>query len=291
MFWQVVKKPHGKAKVKGTYKVVGTTNCKWATKFFIRPDDTYENGEMFYITTDPDQAFAEAKDESSAGEVRRMSLASASQHTVERERLLTIPKEETQSDERETSAEDITAQSQNTACDEVSTGEPDKSVSGVDPASAEKITSQEGRKASNVERYLHVNQLYGGGYTLRACSIVDRKKAHYKLIDRVSHKVVPIKRSSWLPEPDSALVGDPYLIAPVFAPGHYLHRPVITMAKDRNRLRDLREGIQDRVPLPNRLRQNTTDNEQDYFHVDLKRKSDESHLRFHLMLFALENSA
>ena len=61
VFWKVEKQQRGNDKA--AYRVVGTTKHEEASTFYIRPDTTDETGVWFYITTAPEQVFAEAKDD------------------------------------------------------------------------------------------------------------------------------------------------------------------------------------------------------------------------------------
>ena len=123
----------------------------------------------------------------------------------------------------------------------------------------------------DVERYLHIkdNQTRSS-FEIVPCSLVNKKKAQLKLMDRIEGKKVKFLNSQWLPRTlcGSSIPGEPYFICPV-SYSTWRHKHCITMVKPEKR-----------------DQQSQTDSNDEYT-TEIKRMSEEQESPNHLMLFML----
>ena len=171
---------------------------------------------------------------------------------------------------------------------------PPENSTGGEGSQSRKTTLQRGGAkpdVSDVERYVHMHA-HDGSLDLEARSIVDKKVARFKLVDRLQHTSVPLKASSWLPRTQlgSALVlpGDPYFIQPSFSPKIFDHKSCLALHVSE-------------VPQFARIRsifgrsvssdvETSRKNEPEYrYSFELKKHQKEHKLKLgaHMMLFAL----
>ena len=142
---------------------------------------------------------------------------------------------------------------------------------------------------SDVERYVHM-RAHDSSLVLEARSIVHKKVARFKLVDRLRHTSIPLKASSWLPwtQLGSALVlpGDPYFIQPSFSPKtidckHCLALHVSEVPQFARIRSILSRSVSSEVETSRK-------NEPEYrYSFELKRHQKEHKLGAHMMLFAL----
>lgn len=230
VFWDIAEKAHGD---KFTYKVVGIVEGMKAKKFYIRPDPMDEKGELFYITTVGGKIKNRFESSQEHGELDCPDMFQSPDIELGK---LTTP-------ECDTHQRNMNAN-------------PNSGDDHVDGPDSEHV--------DDLERYIHVeSDLHG--FSLRAYSTVDRRKALFKLIDRVSHKCISLKdpTCTWLPIPGSHEAGDAYFIQPQYRPGYMLRKPVIALARQRP---------------PHETQ----------FCADLCRKSASSHHHSHRLLFKLK---
>ena len=143
---------------------------------------------------------------------------------------------------------------------------------------------------SDVERYVHMCA-HNGSPVLEARSIVDKKLARFRLVDRLQHSSVPLKSSSWLPQTQlgSALVlpGDPYFIQPSFSPMLVAHKRCLALhVSEVPQLIHIRSIL--RIGTISSNVETSRENEPKYrYSFDLKRHQKEHKLGADMMLFAL----
>ena len=124
---------------------------------------------------------------------------------------------------------------------------------------------------TDVERYLHVKDNQPrSSFEIVPCSLVNKKKAQLKLMDRIEGKKVKFLNSKWLPRRlcGSSIPGEPYFICPV-SYSTWRHKHCITMVKPEKR-----------------DQQSQTDSNDEYT-TEIKRMSEEHESPNHLMLFML----
>ena len=237
--------------MKYTYKVVGTTDDEMASNFYIRPDPTDSSRKGFFITTDPEDM----------------------RHYVKKQ-----PK----------------------AADQVKFADDfDSGKCEIDPQESEDLGRETSKEAKlqivddlhDVERYLHIEEVpIGSGCRIVPRSLVDRKKAQLKLVNRINGKGIRLLDSNWLPQTQSRS-GEPYFIRPTFN-ASWGRKPCIAMI-------DMSQTWPQRVSRTWRqriqlLRGNRRRLSDVYAHASdtsfipvLKRKSEEHELTSHLIVFML----
>ena len=136
----------------------------------------------------------------------------------------------------------------------------------------------------DVERYIHVNTSIAplvGNVALEAYPTVNQKTARFKVISPVNLRGRELTTSNWLPKEqirpkkestNGCLPGEPYFIRPVKCHVNG-HKRCLSMTK--NKIKGAHEEG------------SCTCNESN-FKIDLQRKSRESSLMHHVMLFVLE---
>ncbi len=183
VYWTVEATPTAG---KDRYQIVGTTTASKASTFYIRPDITSKSGQWFYITT------GDGNDVSSIMQTGMMA------------------DDKSESEQAGSGKEETTS----------TTGEegedfPDCGLGGG-PSVPE--TRPDGKGGICLERYIHVEEsIFGRSQTLEAHCTTDKKKARFRLLDRLHHTAVPLTSSSWIPPMtlhDDVLVGNPYLLQP-----------------------------------------------------------------------------
>ena len=135
-------------------------------------------------------------------------------------------------------------------------------------------TDVDSKPLDDVERYLHVkdNQPQSS-FEIVPCSLVNKKKAQFKLMDRIEGKKVKFLNSQWLPRTlcGSSIPGEPYFICPV-SYSTWRHKHCITMVMPEKRDQQSQTDSNERSQT------------NDEYTTDIKRMSENP---YHLMLFML----
>ena len=156
---------------------------------------------------------------------------------------------------------------------------------------------------SDVERYVHMCK-HNLSLVMEARSIVHRKVARFKLVDRLRHTSVPLKASSWLPRTQlgSTLVlpGDPYFIQTSFSPKMMDRKRCLALHVSRVQSQLRRRSLfptssevetspkNERAVRSTLIPDTTSDDKQEYrYSFELKNYDKEHKLGAHMMLFAL----
>ncbi len=189
---------------KDRYQIIGTTTANKASRFYIRPDITSKSGQWFYITTEDGTEITaddnSQSDQAGSGDgVEGPTTSSIVQPIAE----VVDPTSPSVSSSSSTVHPQTTSRQSSTSTtggEEVESGPGGGSVVG------------------GVERYVHAEQfIFGRSPLLEAHCITDKKKARFRLLDRIHHTAVPLTSSSWIPpmtQNNNVLPGDPYLIQP-----------------------------------------------------------------------------
>ena len=159
--------------------------------------------------------------------------------------------------------------------------------SGHKSGKEEKQQTDEHDDLHDVERYLHIEEVpIGSGCTIAPRSLVDRKKAQLKLVNRVNGKGIRLLDSNLLPQTQSRS-GEPYFIRPSFHTS-WGHKPCIAMI-------DMSQTWPQRLSQTwlQRIRRNRHPSDSlvqvsgTTFIPVLKHKSEEHQAHGHLMVFML----
>ncbi len=157
---------------KDRYQIVGTTTASKASNFYIRPDITSKSGQWFYITT------GDGSDVSGITQTGMMA------------------NDKSESEQAGSGKEETTS----------TTGEKGEDFPDCGPEGGPGVpeTQPDGKGGICLERYVHVEEsIFGRSQTLlEAHCTTDKKKARFRLLDRLHHTAVPLTSSSWIPPID-----------------------------------------------------------------------------------------
>ena len=249
VYWKVKsgQKNADATTTKYMYKVVGTVDAKEASNFFIHPDISDKREMWFFITTDPEEKHTQL--DTSA--FPRQSICTLLPTTGAITR--------------------VTTGATTGATIELTLGP--QSIRAITPSREEAKPD-----VSDVERYVHLCEC-DGSLVLEARSVVDKKAARFKLIDRLQHTSIPLNASSWLPRTQlgSALVlpGDPYFIQPAFSPKLVTYKRCLAL------------HVIEVPDVPHEATAETSWQNKYRYVFELKRHQKEHKLGSHMMLFAL----